>query len=122
MLTELNGPTTPFSHIASIRRVDKLACIARKSFEICERFRLWQQNYPATPETSAAFSREEVKLQEFRSCRSSGDEYLVESTASRVEIVIAWRLINHHPETGKPPSHSATPELLQLLQSLRTGS
>ena len=25
MLTELNGPTTPFSHIASIRRVDKLA-------------------------------------------------------------------------------------------------
>jgi hypothetical protein len=52
-----------------------------------------------------------------RSCRSSGDEYLVESTASRVEIVIAWRLINHHPQTGKPPSHSATPELLQLLTS-----
>jgi hypothetical protein len=49
--------------------------------------------------------------------RSSGDEYLVESTASRVEIVIAWRLINHHPQTGKPPSHSATPELLQLLTS-----
>ena len=52
-----------------------------------------------------------------RSCRSSGDEYLVESTASRVEIVIAWRLINHHPQTGKPSSHSATPELLQLLTS-----
>jgi hypothetical protein len=41
--------------------------------------------------------------------RSSGDEYLVESTASQVEIVIAWRLINHHPQIGKPPSHSATP-------------
>src|SRR5271166_33155 len=52
-----------------------------------------------------------------RSCRSSGDEYLVESTASRVEIVIAWRLINHHPQTEKPPFHSATPELLQLLTS-----
>src|SRR5271166_1628904 len=73
----------------------------------------------ATPENSAAFWRGEFKLQNsgVRSCRSSGDEYLVESTASRVEIVIAWRLINHHPQTGKPPSHSATPELLQLLTS-----
>ena len=25
--------------------------------------------------------------------------------------------INHHPQAGKPPSHSATPELLQLLTS-----
>jgi len=41
----------------------------------------------------------------------------VESTASRLEIFIAWRPINHHPYTGKPPSHSATPELLQLLTS-----
>ncbi len=40
-----------------------------------------------------------------------------ESTASRAEIFIAWRPINHHPQTGKPPSHSATPELLQLLTS-----
>src|SRR5208337_4261183 len=54
MLTELNGPTTPFSHIASICRVDKLACIAHKSLEICERCRLWQQNAPATPETTFA--------------------------------------------------------------------
>jgi hypothetical protein len=23
--------------------------------------------------------------------------------------------LNHHPQTGKPVSHSATPELLQLL-------
>jgi hypothetical protein len=27
------------------------------------------------------------------------------------------RLIYQHPQTGKPPSHSATPELLQLLTS-----
>src|SRR5271165_2950428 len=52
-----------------------------------------------------------------RSCRSSGDEYLLESTASRVEIVVAWRLIYHDPQTGKLPSHSATSELLQLLNS-----
>src|SRR5271165_7182605 len=44
------------------------------------------------------------KLQEFR---SSGDEYLVESTSSRVEIFIAWRPINQHPQSGKPPLHSA---------------
>jgi hypothetical protein len=49
-----------------------------------------------------------------RSCRSSGDEYLVESTASRVEIVIAWRLINHHPQTGK---RRLILQLLQLLTS-----
>src|SRR5260370_21096678 len=37
---------------------------------------------------------------------------------SRYEIFITWRLINHHRQTGKPPSHSATPELLQLLTSV----
>ena len=41
----------------------------------------------------------------------------VESTPSRIEIFFAWRPINHHPQAGKPPSHSATPELLQLLTS-----
>ena len=40
---------------------------------------------------------------------------IIGSTASRVGIFIAWRPINHRPQTGKPPSHSATPELLQLL-------
>ena len=40
-----------------------------------------------------------------------------ESTASRVEFFIAWKRMNHHPQTGKPASHSATPELLQLLTS-----
>jgi hypothetical protein len=40
-----------------------------------------------------------------------------ESTASRAEIFVAWRPINHHPQTGKSPSHSATPELRQLLTS-----
>jgi hypothetical protein len=25
--------------------------------------------------------------------------------------------MQHHPQSGKPPSHSATPELLQLLTS-----
>ena len=29
--------------------------------------------------------------------RSSGGKYLVELTASRVEIFFAWRPINHHP-------------------------
>jgi hypothetical protein len=33
----------------------RLACIAHKSLEISERCRLWQQNYPATPDYSAAF-------------------------------------------------------------------
>ena len=33
----------------------RLACIAHKSLEICERCRLWQQNSPATPENSSAF-------------------------------------------------------------------
>jgi hypothetical protein len=32
-------------------------------------------------------------------------------------LFISWRRINHRPQTGKPPSHSATPELLQLLTS-----
>ena len=41
----------------------------------------------------------------------------IESTASRVEIFFARTPINHHSQTGKTPSHSATPELLQLLTS-----
>jgi hypothetical protein len=28
--------------------------------------------------------------------------------------------VNDHPQTGEPPSHSATPELLQLLQLLNS--
>ena len=40
-----------------------------------------------------------------------------ESTARRVEFFIPWKRMNHHPQTGKPASHSATPELLQLLTS-----
>ena len=75
-----------------------------------------QQDSPASPKNSTAFWREELDFKN-SGVRSSGDEYLVESTASRVETVIAWMVINHHPQTGKPPSHSATPELLQLLTS-----
>jgi hypothetical protein len=40
-----------------------------------------------------------------------------ESTVSRVEFFITWRPINHYPQTGKPPSHSATPEPPELLTS-----
>ena len=47
----------------------------------------------------------------------AGTDTGFESAASRFEIFIAWRPINHHPQTGKPPSHSATLELLQLLTS-----
>jgi hypothetical protein len=32
----------------------RLACIAHKSLEICDRCRLWRRNSPATPETSFA--------------------------------------------------------------------
>src|SRR6202040_1375899 len=38
----------------------RLACIAHKSLEICERCRLWQRNSPATPENSAAFLERRV--------------------------------------------------------------
>jgi ribose/xylose/arabinose/galactoside ABC-type transport system permease subunit len=37
-----------------------LACIAHKSLEIFERCRLWQQNSPATPDYSAAFSERTI--------------------------------------------------------------
>ena len=32
--------------------------------------------------------------------------------AGRVEIFFARRPVLHHPQVGKPPFHSATPELL----------
>jgi hypothetical protein len=48
---------------------------------------------------------------------AAGTDTGFESTGSRVEMFIAWRPINHHPQTGKPPSHSATPELPELLTS-----
>jgi hypothetical protein len=38
----------------------------------------------------------------------------IESKPSRM---IMERQMNHHPQAGKPTSHSATPELLQLLNS-----
>jgi hypothetical protein len=38
-----------------------LACIARKSLEICDRCRLRQRNSPTTPENSAAFWREDFE-------------------------------------------------------------
>jgi hypothetical protein len=44
----------------------------------------------------------------------AGTDTGFESNASRVEIFIPWRPIYHHPRTGKPRSHSATPELLLL--------
>jgi hypothetical protein len=44
----------------------RLACIAHKSLEVCERCRLWQRNSPAMPENSAAFWREEFKSSLFR--------------------------------------------------------
>ena len=47
----------------------------------------------------------------------AGTDTGFESAASRFESFITWRPINHYPETGKPPSYSATPELLQLLTS-----
>jgi len=45
----------------------------------------------------------------------AGTDAGFESIGSRVEIFIAWRPINHRPQTGRAPCHSATPELLQLL-------
>ena len=45
----------------------------------------------------------------------AGTETGFQSTASRVENFIAWRPINHQPETGTPPSYSATSELRQLV-------
>src|SRR5260370_11241621 len=47
--------------------------------------------------------------------KSSG----VGSTANKLEFFVGWKRMNHQPRAGKPPSHSATPELLQLLSSLR---
>jgi len=35
----------------------------------------------------------------------------------KLELSLTWRPINHHPQTGKTPSRSATSELLQLLTS-----
>jgi hypothetical protein len=56
--------------------------------------------------------------QEFRMQKAvAGTDTGFESAASRFESFITWRPINHYPETGKPPSYSATPELLQLLTS-----
>ena len=45
----------------------------------------------------------------------AGNNTGVESIASRVEFSIASKRMNHRPQTRKPPSHSATSELLQLL-------
>src|SRR5271166_3925790 len=45
----------------------------------------------------------------------AGTDTGVESTVCEVEIFITGVPINHHLQSGKPPSHSATPELLQLL-------
>jgi len=42
------------SHFRDQRRRFCLACIARKSLEICEQSRLWQRSSLATPENSAA--------------------------------------------------------------------
>jgi multidrug efflux pump subunit AcrA (membrane-fusion protein) len=42
-----------------------LACIAHKSLEIFERCRLWQQNSPATPDNSAAFSERTISNSSF---------------------------------------------------------
>src|SRR5260370_1637445 len=39
----------------------------------------------------------------------AGTDTDFESTANRVEIFIAWRPINHHPQNRKAPSHSGTP-------------
>src|SRR5271165_2563005 len=59
-----------------------------------------------------AKSRESGVL-EFRIETSlAGTDADLQSSASQVEVFIAWRPINHRPQTGKPPSHSATPELL----------
>ena len=41
MLPELNGSTTPFRHIAPIRRVDKLACGSRTRLRVSEGSSLW---------------------------------------------------------------------------------
>jgi hypothetical protein len=50
-------PFSPFwkGPAGQIRKKEFLACIALKSLGIFERCRLWQQNYPATPDYSAAF-------------------------------------------------------------------
>jgi hypothetical protein len=44
------------SEKASASRAEQLACIAHKSYEICERCRLWQQNSPSTPGNSTGFT------------------------------------------------------------------
>jgi hypothetical protein len=63
-------------------------------------------------------NRRARRSQEFRmQIPVAGTDTGFESTASRVEILIAWRPIYHHPRTEKPRSHSATPELRQLLNS-----
>src|SRR5262249_41299062 len=46
----------------SRRRTLRLACIAHKSLEICERCRLWQRNSQATPENSAALAGRKVSI------------------------------------------------------------
>ena len=59
----------------------------------------------------ANFTHLMQKLQEFRSCRSSGAIAGFESTASRVEFFIVSKRMNHHPEAAKRPP------ILQLLTS-----
>src|SRR5271165_4256524 len=66
----------------------QLACIARKSLEICERCRLSQQNSPATP----AFWREEFKtlcfdFTIFKTCSSTDAQRLFKSFLTRNELV-----------------------------------
>src|SRR5260370_39620884 len=62
-------------------------------------------NFRRRPESHLQLQVSE-KLQEFR---------MQIFVAGRAEIFIAWRPINQHQAPGKLPSHSATPELLQLL-------
>ena len=45
--------------------INNKACIAHKSLEIFERCRLWQQNSPAMPDNSAAFSERTVCFNSF---------------------------------------------------------
>src|SRR5271166_6666327 len=45
-----------------------------------------------------------------RSCRSSGVAGVQEAKpASLVEFLVVWKRMDHHPKTGKPAFHSATP-------------
>src|SRR5271155_2321182 len=69
-------------------------------------------NFRRRPESHLQLQVSE-KLQELQDANTHrGTDTGLEATASRVEFFIISKRMNHHSKTAKPPSHSATPELL----------